>query len=124
MQYFNFERLIDKYGTEFTALIPAEGYYNDAGDWIAGTPTKIVLNGAIISMRESRILRSEGAYTLQDRALHMLSPLPKALKKARIIHNGKEYRIESELENSEFTGVWSYVLKFVSVFDEGGGTND
>lgn len=124
MQYFNFSRLINKYSCEFTAVIPAEGRYNDAGDWVSGEPQKTVMKGAIISMRESRVLRSEGVYTAQDRTLLMLEPVPDALKKAEIIHKGRKYSIGSELENSEYTGVWSYVLKFVSVFNEGGGASD
>lgn len=122
MQYFNFVRLIKKFSNEFTAVIPSDGGYNNAGDWVPGTPTRVTLNGAIISMKESRILRSQGAYTSQDRALHMLEPLPDALKKAEIIYKGRKYSVASELENSEFTGVYSYVLKHISVFNEGGET--
>ena len=114
--------MIKKYSNEFTAVIPSEGHYNDAGDWVAGTPSKTVLTGAILAMKESRILRSNGVYTAQDRTLHMLEPLPEALKKAEIIYKGKKYSVASELENAEFSGVYSYVLKFVSVFNKGGET--
>ena len=123
-QYFNFTNLIRKYQTTFTAIIPSKGEYNDAGDYVEGEATKETLTGAIISMRERRILRSEGAYTEQDRALYMLEKFPDALRHAKIVHGGKEYRVESELENSEFTGVWAYVLKFVSAFNENGGDSD
>lgn len=122
MAYFNFSNLIRKYSTSFVAILPSGGDYNDSGDWITSNPTQITMTGAIISMRESRILRSGGVYTKQDRALYTLEPLDKALQGARIIHKGKEYRLESELTNSDFTGVWAYVLKYVSVF--GGGDVD
>lgn len=118
MAYFDFSNLIKKYSTSFTAIIPSGGDYNDSGDWVENTPSERELHGAIISMRETRVLRSEGAYTQKDRALLMLEPFPKALEKAKIIHRGKEYRLESELENSEFTGVWAYALKFVSAFNQ------
>lgn len=123
MAYFDFTNLIRKYMTSFTAVIPAKGSYDDKGDWVAGTPVERTLQGAIISMRESRILRSEGVYTAKDRALYMLEPLDKALKGATIIHDGAKYSLASEHENAEFTGVWAYILKYVSVFDNGGDVN-
>ena len=56
--------------------------------------------------------------TGQDRALYMLKPLNKALLGAKIIHEGKLYSIGDLLENSAFTGVWAYTLKYVSAFGE------
>lgn len=120
-KYFNFDNLIKKYSTTFTAIIPATGHYDDSGDWVDGAETKQTMTGAIISHRASKVFQSGGTLTQQDRALYMLSPLTDALKRARIIHNGKEYRISDELENSEFTNVWGYTLKYVSSFDNGGG---
>lgn len=119
-QYFNFKRLINKYITTFTAIIPSKDTINDSGDYVSGAETKKALTGAIIAMSESRVIRSEGVYTQQDRDLYMLEPLDSSLKGTRIIYGGKEYRIGDELENSEFTGVWHYTLKYVSAFDEGG----
>lgn len=118
-QYFNFKRLIDKYSTEFTAIIPSTGKYDDLGDFVEGTPTKETLTGAIISMTENRVIRSEGVYTTQDKDLYMFEPLSEALQGAKIIHEGKEYRIGNELENGAFTGVWHYTLKFCNTFNEG-----
>lgn len=123
MAYFDFSNLIRKYMTSFTALIPADGYKDNRGVWVAGEPTERTLHGAIISMRESRLIRSQGVYTSQDRALYMLEPLEKALDAVFIIHDGRKYSIASELENAEFTGVYAYVLKYVSVFDNGGGAS-
>jgi hypothetical protein len=123
MAYFDFSQLINKYASEFTAIIPGERTLNESGDYVRGEPIEKTMTGAIISMRERRIIRSEGAYTSQDRALYMLEPLPDALKKAKIIYDGNEYRVESELENSKFTGVFSYVLKFVSAFNSKGGAD-
>lgn len=123
MAYFDFTNLIRKYTTSFDVIVSSEGYYNDSGDWMPEMPVKRTLQGAIISMRESRILRSEGVYTNQDKALYMLEPLDGALKGARVIHDGEEYSVGNELDNAQFTGVWAYVLKYVSVFDDGGGVN-
>lgn len=119
MAYFNFTSLVRKYSTTFTAKLPSGGEYNASGDWVGKQATEKELTGAIISMRESRILRSEGAYSQQDRALYMLEPLDDALQGAEIIHEGNKYSIGSRLDNGGFTGVWVYVLKFVSVFNGG-----
>lgn len=122
MQYFNFNYLIEKYKTTFTVKIPSTGHYDDYGDWQAGTPQKLTLTGAIISHRESKVFKSEGTLTEQDRALYMLEPLTFALQGAKVIHDGKLYTISSALQNAAFTGVYAYTLKYVSVFD-GGGDN-
>ena len=117
MAYFDFTNLIRKYMTSFTLVLETDGEWNSKGDWVATTKKQVTMSGAVISMRESRVIRSEGVYTQQDKALYMLEPLPEALHGASLVHDGKLYSIANELENSRFTGVWSYVLKFVSVFD-------
>ena len=121
MSFFDFRYLIDKYSTTFTAIIPAVGEYNDSGDWVDGTEQIQEMVGAIIAHRESKIFQSGGTITQQDKALFILEPITDALKRSRIIYDGKEYRIGDELENSKFTNVWGYTLKYVSVFDNGGG---
>lgn len=117
-QYFNFKRLVERYSTDFVAEIPSDGGYDDYGDYVESEPKKVNLHGAIISHRESKIFRAEGTLTGQDRALYMLEPLDKALQGAKVIHGDKIYSIGDLLENGEFTGVWNYTLKFVSVFSE------
>lgn len=123
MQYFDFSYLVNKYSREFEVETTSDGYFDDSGDWQPGKPVKTVLFGAIISHRESKIFRSEGTITGQDRALYMLSPLSDGLRGAQILFEGKRYRIGDELNNADFTGVWSYVLKYVSPF-EGGENGD
>lgn len=119
-QNFDFSRLIEKYSCDFVAIIPSEGDFDDMGDYIEGKPKEIELRGAIISHRESKIFKSGGTITEQDKALYMLQPLENSLQGAKIVHGGKYYSIGSLLENSEFTGVWAYNLKFVSVFNKEG----
>ena len=123
-QYFNFANLIQQYITDFTALIPSEGYYNDSGKYVKGKDVEKTLQGAIISHRQNKIFRSEGTISSQDKALYTLYPLENALIGAKVIHKGNLYRIGDMLENAEFTGVWNYNLKFVSAFNEAGGNND
>lgn len=116
---FDFTDLIEEHSTDFIAEIPSDGGdWNDAGDWVEGEPIRETLRGAIISHRENKIFRSSGTLTGQDKALYMLKPLEKSLCGAKIIHGGKLYSIGDLLENSEFTGVYAYTLKYISAFDE------
>lgn len=124
MAYFNFKRLIEKYSDDFVAELPSEGYYNNAGDFEKGAPKRYELRGAIIAHRELKVFRSEGTLSSQDRALFMLEPLENALQLAKIIHKGKVYSVGDSLENSEFTGVWAYTLKYVSAFKEASPSYD
>lgn len=119
MRYFNFDNLIRKYTTTFTAEIQTEKEVNSKGDYVRGEPKKVELQGAIISHRQSTVFRSEGTVKSQDKALFMTEPLPDALQGAKVIHDGKVYSIGDELENGAFTGVWKYTLKYCSAFNKG-----
>lgn len=119
-QFFNFQRLVKKYSTEFVATLPPVGDWNDSGEWVEGEPTNETLHGAILSHRQTKIYRSEGTLTAQDKALYMLEPLKNSLQGAKITYGDKLYSIGDMLENSEFTGVWAYTLKYISAF---GGDN-
>lgn len=116
-QYFDFSSLIDDYSSDFTVVTHTGSGYDDAGDWQEGAEQKLALTGAIIAFKESKVLRSEGAITSKDKRLFMQQALPDALLGAVVLHGGQKYRIDSELENAEFTGVWSYLLRWVSAFD-------
>lgn len=118
MQYFNFQRLINRYMCNFQASYETEGYYNDKGDFEAGKVEIVELKGAIINHKESKIYRSEGTLTTNDKRLFMLEPLDSSLIGAKVIYNGNTYRIEDKSENAAYTGVWAYTLKWVSAFDE------
>lgn len=117
MTYFDFSNLIKKYETEFTVIIPKDGGYDEYGDWKPETVETVNKKGAIISHRQSKIFKSEGTLTQQDRALYMLEPIDIPLEGAKVVHNGKLYTISSDLENAQFTGCYNYSLKYVSVFD-------
>lgn len=119
-QNFDFRRLVEKYSSDFVAEIHSEGDYNDMGRWVDGSVKQITLNGAIISHQLSKVFKSGGTITQQDKALYMLEPLENALQGAKIVYEGTYYSIGSMLENSKFTGVWAYNLTFVSAFDKEG----
>lgn len=119
MAYFDFSALIKQYSTPFLVEISTEGGYDEYGDWKDGTVERHEMTGAIIAHRESKIFRSEGTLTSQDRALYMLNPLPEKWQGAKVIHENKVYTLSSQLQNAKFTGVWNYSLKYVSVFQGG-----
>ena len=116
-QYFDFSGLILDYENPFEVVTHKEGGYNERGDWVKGQEERITLKGAIIAFKESKVFRSEGKITAQDRRLFMREALPDALVGAGVEYKGRKYMIESELENAEFTGVYSYFLRWVSAFD-------
>ena len=118
MRYFNFRRLIKKYETEFTLVTQSEGKY-EYGEWVESEENQIVMRGAIISHKESKIFRAEGTLKAKDKRLFMTEPLEKALEGAKVIYNGNVYSVEDCTDNAIFTGVYAYTLKYVSAFDKG-----
>lgn len=116
-QYFDFSSLIADFANPFQVVTHTESGYDAAGDWQEGKEQITELTGAIINFKESKVFRSEGAITAKDKRLFMQNRLPDALVGATVKYKGQRYKIESELENAEFTGVYSYLLKWVSAFD-------
>lgn len=117
-QYFDFSRLINKYITDFYAVVLLAGYFDDSGDWQEGETAKIPLNGAIISFKDSKIFRSEGTLTTKDKQLFMLEPIPEALHGSKVVYLDDVFSIVDNTENAEFTGVLAYTLKYVSAFKD------
>ena len=117
-QYFNFSGLILDYSNTFTVITHTDGGYDEAGDWQDGQETRTEYTGAIIAFKESKVFRSDGKITTKDKRLFMQQPLPLALMGASVVYKGQKYMIESEHENAEFTGVYSYFLRYVSAFGE------
>ena len=122
-QYFDFSGLILDFSNTFEVITHTDGGYDEAGDWQDGQETREEYTGAIIAYKESKVFRSDGKITAQDRRLFMQQPLPAALMGAKVIYNGKQYMIESEHENAEFTGVYSYFMRYVSAFGKEGTAN-
>ncbi len=121
MQYFNFSRLVNKYSKEITVIIPAEKILNDSGRWEYGEPQKVTIFGAVIRHRENKVYRSEGTFTADDFALYLTEEPNIKLIGSQVICDNKTFKVESALNNSEFTGVWAYNLKYVSAFEDKGG---
>lgn len=118
MQYFHFERLIRKYSTEFKAILPAKGSYDDSGEYVKGTKKTVTMTGAILDIDERKLRNSNGTLTTKDRQLYMTSELTDDLTDVRVVYNGKVYSVEDEKENRIFTGVCAYILTYVSAFNK------
>lgn len=120
MNYFNFDRLINKYACEFTVLNAGNDDFDDLGERTTSIAEK-VMNGAIIGISESKIYRSDGVLTVKDKDLFMKESLGK-INETHVIYDGNKYKVETNPQNNhQFTGVWQYTLKWVSAF-EGGDT--
>ena len=121
MQYFDFTQLIEDYSSEFTLITYAKSELKDNGDVVKGESEAITLNGAIISRGESVIFRSDGKLTAKDKRLFMLAPIDKALLNSQVVYENEVFTIQGSTDNSKFTGVWAYVMKYVSAFNQKGG---
>lgn len=120
-KYFNFERLINKYCCSFTLLCAGAEEYDDMGERVTSI-TEETKTGAIIGISENKIYRSDGTLTAKDKELFMTESIG-SIDKAYIIYEGDKYKVESNPNNNnQFTGVWQYILKWVSAF-KGGGNN-
>lgn len=120
MPYFNFCHLINRYSREFKLIITDSKGYDDKGDYISEVKTEKTMVGAIIGIDESKLYRENSTLTFKDKYLYMLEEIPKSLRNANIVFNGNKYKIEQEKidENAEFTGVFCYILKWVSAFND------
>lgn len=117
MQYFDFNRLINKYSCSFK-VVNVSGTYNEYGEWEEKINEKD-MRGAIIGISENRIYRSEGILTSKDKELFLTESLGE-IDKSYVIFEGNKYSVETNPQNNyQFTGVWQYTLKWVSAFKEG-----
>lgn len=117
--YFDFLNLIQKYSTEFTLITETKGGIDEYGDYQAGEKKETVMTAAIINFSQNKIIKSNGALSEKDLALYSLVELSDKLIGSTIIYKNNKYTLDSVLNNSEFTGVFAYKLKWCSAF--GGG---
>lgn len=111
--YFDFVSLINKYSTSFRVILSSATTYDSKGDEVHAEEEK-ELTGAIISIGDNKIYQSTGTLTSMDKYLFVFEPLP--LTETKVIHKGLVYRVENQIENAEFTGVYQYTLKYISAF--------
>lgn len=124
MAYYHFERLIKKYSSEVTAILPAKGSYVD-GEYVEGKEKRVTFSAAILDVDKRKIYGGVGGaqsgssgatLTVQDKQLYVIGTLTDDIIGAKIIHNGKTYSVEEDTDNSLFTHFTAYVLKYVSAF--------
>ena len=111
--YFDFVSLINKYSTSFRVISSSATTYDSKGDEVH-TEEEKELTGAIINIGDNKIYQSTGTLTSMDKYLFVFEPLP--LTETKVIHRGSVYRVENQVENAEFTGVYKYTLKYISAF--------
>lgn len=118
MQRFNFNRLITKNASEFTLKQPQEGSYV-GGQYQSGGFTEKVLSGAIMPISATKLYQSGGYLTRKDKRLYTLEPIEGSLDGCKVLFDNNEYSIEEDTQNGNerFTGVSSYILRWVSSFD-------
>lgn len=118
MTYFNFDRLINKYGLEITIIKPGNGKYI-GGVWQTEPGEEYKVFGAVMSLSQNKIYQLGGTIASQDRYLYMLNPIEEPLQGIKVIINSNLYSVESSRDKGKekFTGVYVYLLKWVSVFD-------
>ena len=119
MQYFHFERLIQKYSRSITVHVPADGEYKD-GRYESGKSKETKIVAAILSHAKNKQFQPGGSIETQDRILYTLQPIDKALIGAEISFEGNTYQISADRQtgNECFTGVYAYVLRWVSAFND------
>lgn len=114
--YFDFYDLINKYSCIFKAFIASKSNYDDVGEYSC-TKEEKAFTGAIIGISDSKIYRSAGTLTDKDKYLFMFEELP--LNDTEVIYKNNRYKVEEQVENAEFTGVYQYTLKYVNAFNKG-----
>lgn len=118
MRYYNFDRLIDKYSSDFELLTEVRSYYDSKGDLIKLRMPPAKKRGAIIGLSENKVYRSDGVLTARDKHLYTRESLGD-IRGVKVIFGGDLYSVEEEpsVGNSPFTGAFCYVLKYISAFD-------
>ena len=119
MQIFNFLRLVNKYSKEITVITLTNGYFDNKGDWIEGEKKQSIIKGAVIRHRRNKIYNSNGMLTDDDYAMYLTEKPKFDLIGSTIIVDNQKFKVTSKLDNSEFTGVWSFNVRCISAFKEG-----
>lgn len=112
----NFDSLIERYNVDFEIIPKEEGEYV-GGEYVEKRGTPISSRGAIVAIPRKKIYQSGGYLTSKDLKLFVSTPLEgEGLK---ISYKGSLYSVEDDNDYSEFAGMNSYILKWISAFDRG-----
>lgn len=123
MKLYNFDRLIDKYSSDFK-LIKKTGQYV-SGEW-QETEAEESVKGAILPVSSNEVYSSGGTLSTSDRRLYRKKPIveptkgqtmDEALKLIEIEKDGKRFKVSQDQDYSDFGDVYVYVLKGASNYD-------
>ena len=123
MKLYSFSRLITKYGVNFEIIKTKDGKYIN-GHWQEGKKEISESFGAIIPLAEKKLYQQGGSYTAKDRQLYIFNSLGEDLKNVKVRYKNNIYSVEQETDYSDYSDVFVYLLKYVSLFDESGDTLD
>lgn len=110
MKLYDFTRLINKYSTDFTLIVPSEGHY-EGGIYTESEATTEVLTGAVIPLSQRKIYQLGGNYTAQDKELYTTERIDKALFGGKVLYKGDYFSIEEEADYSDFADIYHYMLR-------------
>ena len=116
----NFNNLIDRYSVDYEVLPKPKGTYvggEFVEDW--QQDEAVPMRGAIVAIPQKRIYQSGGYLTQKD--LQLFSYVP--VKGDKIRYNNNVYSVEEDTDLSKFAGVYVYIIKWVSSFEEAQADN-
>ncbi|EGO7824153.1 hypothetical protein POB01_002763 [Enterococcus faecalis] len=114
MQKMKFSSLVETFAVDFQLILPCDengGEYVH-GEWIPKNKEPKTVSGVIIPYDNRTIYQSGGTLTSSDRQLAYVGSIPLG---AKVIDNGREYKVESEEPYAEhYADVNLYRLKAVT----------
>lgn len=113
---YDFNRLIEKYSTQFQFKGTSGGNYI-GGIFIPAEVGLAQMMGAIVPIKAQKIYQSGGTLTSKDKQLFSSAQLAGSLDGAKIIYKGNSFSIEQDTDYSDYSDIYVYLLKWVSAFD-------
>ena len=112
--------MIKKYSADCQLLSESSSGSYVGGEWIPDeAPPPQGITGAVIPMMDRKIYQSGGTYTEQDREFITLTEIP--LEPAHyIVCGGAKYKVQENMDYSDYAGFYAYNLKRVGAFDRPG----
>lgn len=115
LKLYDFNRLIEKYSTNFMIISNSDGQYVD-GVYQKGAESQTPAKGAVVPFSERKIYQSGGTYTAKDRQLYMRTAIEKPFNNKQVIYKGNTYNLEEDTDWEEYADAHVYVMKYVSRF--------
>ncbi len=115
-QLFAFRDLIEQYSVAFDIESVVPGSYDNLGEYVAGETTLTPSRGALIPIASRVVYESGGRIDEKDRQLIKVgAPLTLG---STVLYKGERYRVESWTNHGDYGDFETYLLKYVSAFNE------